>query len=553
VGVGTGRSNTAAGGSLWRAGAFRTAGPGGHGPLRGYPPAPGAPDPVYPPGQFSPWNSPALRSARTASHGAPGTGAVADAPEPDYSMLAVSDAAADATATQTWSVLDETDLAGEWTSAGRSSGAGAGITDRGTSGAGGSALDGADEAFGPAGRALGMPGGAGGPVGAGMAGYAAADGYPVAGAPAGTRSGQPRPGGRLAARRDRQAAENRQAAEDRQASGPGTADPEAAGVAGRQAPWAADPGAGPWPGTDDEPDSAAPAGPRGRTGTGGRGTALDSPPLGSTALDRTAPEGTGPGRGRAGSGGRRPGKTRKTRKPASRARMWLMPLVMMVIVAVLIAVAYLHFVKGRANASGPAPSRKPAAAGSPSPTLGPWKHITTRAEDAAPLALTELFPAQYSAGGATVKRTVEQAKPNCARWVLGAKLQAAVRKADCSQVLRASYLSASQKIMATIGVLNLADVTGAQRAGQATGATAFIKQLPGPTRPTRNLNQGTGLEEAQIKGHYLILTWAEFTNLKAPANAGQRAQLDAFSRSLVGATANISLTSRMLFGKPQTP
>ena len=28
--------------------------------------------------------------------------------------------------------------------------------------------------------------------------------------------------------------------------------------------------------------------------------------------------------------------------------------------------------------------------------------------------------------------------------------------------------------------------------------------------------KGTGLEEAEIKGHYLILTWAEFTNLKAP-------------------------------------
>ena len=88
---------------------------------------------------------------------------------------------------------------------------------------------------------------------------------------------------------------------------------------------------------------------------------------------------------------------------------------------------------------------------------------------------------------------------------------------------------------------------------KATGATAFIKQLPGAKGPTRNLMKGTGLEEAEIKGHYLILTWAEFTSLKAPAGPKQRAQLDAFSRALVGRTANISLTSRELLGKPATP
>jgi hypothetical protein len=107
--------------------------------------------------------------------------------------------------------------------------------------------------------------------------------------------------------------------------------------------------------------------------------------------------------------------------------------------------------------------------------------------------------------------------------------------------------------MATIGVLNLSDVTGAQHAGQAAGATAFIRQLPGTRGPTRNLAKGTGLEEAQFKGHYLILTWAEFTNLKAPGTARQRAQLDAFSRNLVASTANISLSSRMVFGKPAAP
>jgi hypothetical protein len=107
--------------------------------------------------------------------------------------------------------------------------------------------------------------------------------------------------------------------------------------------------------------------------------------------------------------------------------------------------------------------------------------------------------------------------------------------------------------MATIGVLNLATVTDAERAGRATGATAFIRQLPGVRGPTKNLVKGTGLEEAQIKGHYLILTWAEFTNLRAPSGAARRAELDMFSRNLVASTAGISLTSRMVFGKPEIP
>jgi hypothetical protein len=233
--------------------------------------------------------------------------------------------------------------------------------------------------------------------------------------------------------------------------------------------------------------------------------------------------------------------------------MWLMPLVMMVVVIIGVTVAYLHFAQRQAAgpAAGPA-ARQTTASSSAAPTLGPWKHIATRAEDPTALTLTELFPARYTAAG-TVLRTTQRAGRNCPAMVLGNRLRAAVRRAGCTQVMRASYLSAGQKIMATIGVLNLANVTDTERAGKATGATAFIKQLAGPHGPTKSLTKGTGLEEAQIKGHYLILTWAEFTNLKAPGSAARRRELDTFSRQLVANTAGISLTSRMVFGKPQTP
>src|SRR5215472_4769897 len=74
------------------------------GPLRGFPPAPGQPDPVYPPGQFSPWNRASTRSAWLGIAGAGGGSTDTD---PGYSDLAVSDAAADLTATQAWGVADD--------------------------------------------------------------------------------------------------------------------------------------------------------------------------------------------------------------------------------------------------------------------------------------------------------------------------------------------------------------------------------------------------------------------------------------------------------------
>ncbi len=245
---------------------------------------------------------------------------------------------------------------------------------------------------------------------------------------------------------------------------------------------------------------------------------------------------------------------RKPRKPPSRARVWLFPILMVLAVGTLVTVAYLHFVKEQASQPRvSAPLRTAAASSSPTPSLGPWKHITTRSEDSVPLTLTELFPAQFSSGGTSASRTIDQAGHDCPAAVLGAGLQSAVGKAGCTQVMRASYLTTDQKIMGTIGVLNLVNDAAAQRAGQATGSAEFIDQLPAAHGPTHNLAKGTGLEEAVYKGHYLILIWAEFSNLHTPSTAAQRAELKTFSDNLVSGTANVSLTSRMVIGKPQIP
>jgi hypothetical protein len=565
---------------------------------------------VYPPGQFSPWNSPELRTAA----GRPGytAGLGPDLDEPGYSQLAVSDPAADATATQTWAVLDDAALAGEWTSPpGRppsQAGPGTGQAGPGTGpavpGARGP-FDAADPAAASAPWQAGSPGaappsGLTGPAG-GQRPDPAGPGYP--GAP-----GAPRPGGRLAARRSREAAMD--AAQDtRQGTGGDVTSRDTGGFgtggsgldsSGTGGVGTTDPGSRDTGGFDTGGFSTGGfdtggfdtggfdtggfdtggfdtggfdtggfdtggfdtggfgAGEFGTggfaaadTGTGGFGAPADS---GTRAGRDTGPAGSPPRGSRSAARGHTP---RKPRKPVSRVKMWLMPAGMLVLVGALIAVVYLQFGPKQPGTSNAASAtRHPAAAASAAASVpaGPWKHITTRQDDPMALTLAELFPAQFSSGGTTAVRTAQKASgANCAKMVLGGKLQAALRKGGCTQAMRASYLSTGQKIMATIGVLNLANVTDSEQAGQVTGATAFIKQLPGAKGPTRNLMKGTGLEEAEIKGHYLILTWAEFTSLKAPAGPKQRAQLDAFSRALVGRTANISLTSRELLGKPATP
>jgi hypothetical protein len=226
-----------------------------------------------------------------------------------------------------------------------------------------------------------------------------------------------------------------------------------------------------------------------------------------------------------------------------------------VLIVVLVVAGYVYLRGRQAPAGGHAaiPGRSaPAPSASPSPSLGPWKHIASRALDPLPLSLTELFQAHFTAGLGGVM-TVDRASTKCARAVIGSTLQAAVRKAQCTQVLRASYLSGNGKLMATIGVLNLVDAKAAGRAGTASGASEFIRQLPAKRGPTRRLSKGTGLEEADVLGHYLILTWAEFTNLHKPSGKEQLAELKTFSADLITSTANVSLSSRMVTGKPARP
>jgi hypothetical protein len=263
--------------------------------------------------------------------------------------------------------------------------------------------------------------------------------------------------------------------------------------------------------------------------------------------------GTG-GSSRGGSGRAAAPGTRRGGGPPTRSHRALIGLLMAPVVAVILVVAVIVYLGSRpVSTAGSATEAGPAVSPSATPTLGPWQHITSQAVDSQPLTAHELYPARFTDGGSTGNRTVERTNTKCTNAVIGSALQAAVRKGGCTQVVRASYLSSNRKVMSTIGVLNLADVAAAEKAGKASGAAQFIRQLPGPHGPTRNLTKGTGIEVAEVKGHYLILIWTEFANLGAPKGKKQRRELTKFSADLFAGTANVSLTSRMVTGQPANP
>ena len=120
-------------------------------------------------------------------------------------------------------------------------------------------------------------------------------------------------------------------------------------------------------------------------------------------------------------------------------------------------------------------------------------------------------------------------------------------------MLRASYVSGDGKIMGTIGVVNLSSTNQAHYAGKVVGQSDFIAPLTAAKGVASKLGNGTGVVEAEYKGHYLILTWSEFVNGATPSTKAQDSQLEQFSNDLVAGTANVDLSQRMVTGTAATP
>ena len=266
-----------------------------------------------------------------------------------------------------------------------------------------------------------------------------------------------------------------------------------------------------------------------------------------------APDGTGQfaapdGTGQFAAPGRRRGGRTKRRLLS---RTWLAAAAVLAVAAGLVSYKFLY--EPTVNAPVPPTLRLPTTApGSPDfdKTLGKWQHIGTRTEDPEPLTITGLYPPQFVLNGSSYVRTAASVTKTCSLAVYGADLQAALQSGHCTQVLRASYISGDGTMMGTVGVVNLISSSAAQKAGQVTGPQEIIAPLSGKKGPTSKLGNGTGVVQAEIKGHYLILMWAEFANLKSPSGQAQRQTLEQFAANLVTGSANINLSTRMLTGKP---
>jgi hypothetical protein len=533
----------------------------GKGPVRGYPPLPGQPPPLYPPGQFAAWNRRGQGQAGQAAASSPAdTGRGADTgsgragyfgrdgeehTEPGYSTLAISDPAADVTSTQTWQAVGDERATGRWSAVARPAEA----APAGTHAGGASRLgsepglrgERPDRANGHSALAGEQPTLAGGrPTLGGQSALAggqsalAGGQSALAGGHSALAGGQSALAGGQAQPREEQL-DRPDGAERPSGGGRIPGDGRATGT--RRATRA---------GRAAKADPATRSGAATRSGrAGGTGRATDTRGSG-------AAEGPGPGRA-AGTGRSRSGRSQRSRRGRHPVSVKL-AVIGALAIAVIAGIA-VYLVGARATARHPAASspRKSAPkqpAPSPTATLGPYGHIGSRSEDPQPLSVAQLYPASFSAGGVSYVKTKSKLSSDCVDAVNGAGIQGAVGSSVCSQVARATYLASKSGMMGTIGVLNLKTAHEASVAARKTGATNFIAQLAGRKAPTSKIGKGAGIEEALAKGHYLILIWAELTSLKSPHKAAQRAGLEQFMTRLVDGTANVSLTNRMINGSP---
>jgi hypothetical protein len=254
-------------------------------------------------------------------------------------------------------------------------------------------------------------------------------------------------------------------------------------------------------------------------------------------------------------GGRRHGKSARAGSGRSRSRhqpAWLAIGAAAVIVVAVVVVLVTTSIGGTPKNVAKPTSPPHTAAPTPKAPPGKWAYIGSRATDPIPLTLRELFPSSFYVKRVYYHVTIIRAGHDCHTALIGGGLQAAVRTGNCTQDLRASYASRLQNAMATIGVFNLSTAAGASAAALHAGHSQFVAQLVAKNGVTSKIGQGTGIEEALVKGHYLVLVWAENINLAAPKTDWQRNHLTNFMNTLVDQTINATLSYRMVDGKPQT-
>jgi hypothetical protein len=269
----------------------------------------------------------------------------------------------------------------------------------------------------------------------------------------------------------------------------------------------------------------------------------------------------GEGTGHRG-GGRGPGRGsgRAARGPL-RGKRLLFAAVGVVAVGIIGVAAYAFVFKPASPAATPGAQASLSTAGAtPSAQacvkqLGTYCHIEASADDPTPLTVAELYPPAFTdeTDKTSYSLVATKVDKTCANAVIGTSLVTELKTGKCTQVVRGSYVSGGNKIMGTIGVINLSTTNEAHRAGKVVGQNDFIAPLTSSKGVASKLGNGTGIVEAEFKGHYLILTWSEFVNGTNPTTTAEQNQLKQFSNDLVAETANIDLSQRMVTGAAATP
>jgi hypothetical protein len=270
-------------------------------------------------------------------------------------------------------------------------------------------------------------------------------------------------------------------------------------------------------------------------------------------------DGTGPGAAGGGGRGRNRASGGGTPGPLSGKRL-LYAALAVVAVGIIAVAAYFFVLKpgsssNDANAQGPLPtSGTQPSQQACAKQLGTYCHISAATDDPKPLTPAELYPPAFANEQDKTSYTLVSTKTDtkCQNAVIGAALIKALQAGKCTQVVRGSYVSGDKKIMGTIGVINLSTTNEAHYAGKVVGQNDFIAPLTSKTGVASKLGNGTGVVEAEFKGHYLILTWSEFVNGTKPTTKPQDSALEQFSNDLVEGTANIDLSQRMVNGAPTT-
>lgn len=206
--------------------------------------------------------------------------------------------------------------------------------------------------------------------------------------------------------------------------------------------------------------------------------------------------------------------------------------------------------KPKAKATTPAPAPTTSVPTTPPPVKINAK-LRSRATDPQPLSLNEIFgKSSFTYKGQKYLRTNRHVTRNCAGTVSGARFSATLKKAGCTQALRATFARRDGKLIGTLGVLNLRTEKAAKATRLAgTSKDTFLKALPGGG-VTKKIGQGAALGTVEVRGHYILMTWIQRPDGKT-IPAAQHRYVSAFGQQVeFGTNLSRALYYRGLEGKP---